>query len=477
MKSMHRLPSSLLAFAAVSSLAALGCTDDPPTPTEVRGQISSDLGNVLHETNAAFSGSTASLPGGAALAMVDQVLGTSTPASLRVHQLAAPFVGDGSNADPPADDLIDADASVSYLNDQLFTDANHLGNGIYQVPASLVCSQTTVDSSGNPVKTIDQACADRFARADLRIRVARDGGALIIALQVDADHDEPLRFTLTHTSLAVTVDLDGMQHAITALATLFNEDLPNVALAGQVTAKLEILGAAKLRASITIDRDLSIQGAKTGASLDGPDALVLRSAKAAAFSVTLDGNAKSGSFAVDLGETILKLPAFTNNQRFELDLPGATANATFTADQPLTLKQVGLGNRTTTVSLGGARAETIDLNPHDGRAFDAAVSRDPATGKETITVAPKLDLELSVDHTVLGDTPPVYDVTQVLLDGSVRTSDASNQIEVVTGSLGIATSPVGHGFTASAGQCVTSSSATDPTTGRSFTQYTVGACH
>ena len=166
---MHRLPTSLLAFAAVLSLAALGCTDDPPTPTEVRSQISSDLGNVLHETNAAFSGSTASLPGGAALAMVDQMLGTSTPASLRARQLIAPFVAGGSNADPPGNDLIDADASVSYLNDQLFTDANHLGNGIYQVPPSLVCSRTTVDPSGNPVKTIDQACADRLAKADLRI--------------------------------------------------------------------------------------------------------------------------------------------------------------------------------------------------------------------------------------------------------------------------------------------------------------------
>lgn len=473
---MHRLPASLLAFAAVSSLAALGCTDAPPTPTEVRGQISSDLGNVLHETNAAFSGSTASLPGGAALAMVDQVLGASTPASLRVRQLAAPLVAGGSNADPSGNDLIDADASVSYLDDQLFTDANHLGNGIYQVPPSLVCSRTAVDSSGNPVTTIDPACADRLAKADLRIRVARDGGALIVAIQVDADHDEPLRFTLTHTSLAVTADLDGMQRAIAALATLFNEDLPDVALAGQVTAELEILGAAKLRASIAIDRDLSIQAARTGASLDGPDALVLTSAKAEPFSVTLDGNARSGSFAVGLGETTVKLPAFTNNKRFELDLPGATANATFTAGQPLSLTQVGLGSRTTTVSLDGVRAETIDLNPHDGRAFGATVSRDPATGEQTITVAPKLDLELGVDHNVLGDTPPVYDVTQVLLDGSVRTGDASNQTEVVTGSFGIATSPVGHGFTASAGQCVTSSSAIDPATSRSYTQYTVGAC-
>ena len=473
---MRRLHTSLLAFATLSSLAVLGCTDDPPTPTEVRSQISSDLGNVLHETNAAFSGSTDSLPGSAALAMVDQVLGTSTTTSLRVREMAASFVAGGSNADPASNDLIDADAQISYLNDQLFTDANHVAPGIYQVPASLVCSKTTIDASGNVVKTIDPQCAEQLAKADLRIRVARDGDALIFAIQVDANHDEPLIFTLTRHSLAITVDLDGMQRAIVALAAVFGEDLPNIDLAGRVTAKLEVLGAAKVRASTTIDRDLSIKAAKTGASLDGPDALVLTSAKAEAFSVTLDGNARSGAFAVGLGATIVKLPEYTNSKRLELDLPGATLNAAFTPGQALSLSHIGLGNRTTTISINGARAETIDLNPDNGRAFNATVSRD-TTGNETIAVTPKLDLQLSIDHAVLGDTPPVYDVTRVLVDGSLRGSDASNQVEVVTGSFGITTNPAGHGFTANAGQCVTSSSAIDPATGRSYTQYAVGTCH
>jgi hypothetical protein len=77
---------------------------------------------------------------------------------------------------------------------------------------------------------------------------------------------------------------------------------------------------------------------------------------------------------------------------------------------------------------------------------------------------------------VLGDTPPVYDVMRVLLDGSLRGSDASTQVEVATGSFSLATSPAGHGFTASAGQCVTSTDVIDTATGRSYTQYTVGAC-
>lgn len=471
-----RPTTSLLAALAFSSLAVTGCTDDPPTPTEVRSQISGDLGNVLHETNAAFAGGTASLPGTAALAMVDRVLGTSSSASLRVHQIAAPFLAGDPAVDPPASDLVDADAQISYLNDQLFTDANHVGSGVYQVPASLVCSVTSVDASGHEVKTIDPACADKLAKADLRIRVARDNGALIFAIQVDADHDEPLRFTLTHTSLAVTVDLDGAQRAIAALAAVFGQDVPNEELAGQATAKLEVLGTSKVRAALTIDRDLSIKLAKTGATLEGTDALVLTSARAEVYSITLDGNAKSGTFALGLAATALKIPAFTNNQRLEIDLPGATASATFTAGQPLALTHVGLGSRTTTLSINGARGESIDLNPQDGRAFNATITADAAAGKDSITVTPKLDLQLSIDHGVLGDTPPVYDVTRVLLDGSVRTSSAGGQVEVLTGTFGITTSPASHGFTANAGQCVTRTSATDPATGKSYTQYTVGAC-
>src|SRR5206468_8802494 len=142
------------------------------------------------------------------------------------------------------------------------------GDGIYEVPASLVCATTTVDSKGNSIETIDGDCAERLARAELRVRTAKDGDALVFAIQVDADHDEPLIFTLTHTSIAISVDLDDAQHAFVALASVFGEDTPNARLSGQVTAKLEILGTAKLRASLAIDRALSIAFAKTGASLD-----------------------------------------------------------------------------------------------------------------------------------------------------------------------------------------------------------------
>jgi hypothetical protein len=474
---------SLLALSIVSSLAALGCTEDPPTPTELRGQISSDLGTVLREADAAITGGTDALPGSAALAMVDRVLGTDTQLGQQLRALTAPLVAQGAGV-LPADyanhpnhaNAIDADAQVAYLNDKLFNDANHVGDGIYQVPASLVCERTTFDANGTATQTIDAMCAQQLAKAELRIRTAREDGALVFAIQLDADHDEPLRLTLTHSSIALTADLDGTQRAFVALAGVFGQDVPNAALAGQVTGKLEILGTAKLKASVAIDRALSIKLAKAGADLGGADAFVLASAKAEAFSVTLDGAGKTASLAVGLGETAVKLPAIDPGKRFELDLPGVTATASFTAGQPLQLTHLGLGKRTTTISINGVPAQTIDLNAQDGRAFDATVSHDAATATDTLAITPKLDLQMTVNHAVLGDDQPVYDVTRVQLAGSLRGSDTTNQIAVSTGSFSITTNPAGHGFTASAGQCVADTSALDPTTGASFTQWTVGAC-
>jgi hypothetical protein len=475
---MNKPSTWLLALSFFPSLAILGCHEDPPTPTEVRSTLSGDLGNVLRESNDAFTGSTDGLPGQAALSIVDRVLGTNTQASLPLRAIATQLVARGAGV-LPADSgpVIDADAQVAYLNDKLFNDANHVGDGIYQVPASLVCTKTTIDASGTPTETLDAMCAEEFAKVELRIRTAKDGDALVFAIQLDADHDEPLSLRLTHTSIALTVDLDDTQHAFVALATLFGEDLPNAVLSGQVTGKLEVLGTAKAKLSITIDRALSIKFAPAGVDLAGGDAFGFSSAKAEVISVVLDGAARAGSLAIGLGETAVKIPNVEPGKRFELDLPGVTLAGSFTAGQPLQLTHVGLGSRTTTVSINGAAAQTIDLNPENGRAFDMTVSHDPATGADTLTVTPVLDLQRTVDHAVLGDPTPVYDTTRVLLDGSLRGSDTSDQVEVLTGSFSITTNPANHGFTATAGQCVTSSDAIDPGTGASFTQWTVGVCH
>jgi hypothetical protein len=450
-------------------LTLLACSDSPPTPAEVRSAISSDLGHVLGQSGAALAGAPDALPSTAAVAMVQRLLGS--PALAPVQAMTAHLV-ERAGAGPAL--AIDADAQTRYLNDQLFTDANHLGDGVFQVPASVVCTRTTTDASGTTSQTVDAACVEQVTRADLRIRTTREDGALVFALQVDAAHDEPVRLALGHASIAVTVNLDDAQRAFTALAALVGKDLPNVALSGEVTVKLEALGAAAAKVSLSIDRPLSIQAAAAGVDLAGPDAFSLTSAAAEVVAFTLDAAAKTGALDVGLGRTAISVPGSAAARRVGVLLPGFTASASFAANQPLQLTHVSFGNGTTSISLDGVQAVGLDVS--GGRPLDLTLSHDAAAGTSTLAVSPALDVRLAIDHAVLGDTAPVYDVTELQLDGSVRGRDASPALEVVTGELAIKTNPERYGFTAPAGQCVTSSAASDPITGAPFTQWAVAAC-
>ncbi|HEY5937235.1 MAG TPA: hypothetical protein VIU61_21445 [Kofleriaceae bacterium] len=453
-------------------LAACG-GDDPPTPTDVRAKISTDLAYVLREANAA-SAATESLPGADALGMLERVLGEDTEISARVRTaIVAYTVKRELSALRAPEDRIDGDAEAAQLNDELFSDANHRGDGIYNIPPEMVCMETTIADDGTETEALDPECAARLEQAELRIRVSTNGDTMTFTLQVGAQHDEPLSVALSKRSIALTVDLDDAWRAAATLATVFGEsdELPNAELSGQITGKLEIIGAAHAKASLTFDRALSIKFAEAGQDLDGPTAFRLASAKANVFALTMDGNDKSGELAFALGETRIH-----DEDDTETDLAGATMTATATAGQPLVLSNVGLGNRTTTVAMRGVVARTIDVNPLDGRTFGATISHDDATGFDTLTVTPKLDLRTTVDHSLLGEGEPVYDVTQLFLDGQLRGSAEGDRIEVLTGTFSLVTDPSEHGFAATAGQCVTGAEALDAATGAYYTKWTAGTC-
>lgn len=374
---------ALVALTVPLTLAA-GCGNDPPAPSEVRARIADDLGHVLREGTAAGRAGDEALHADAAFGLFERFAAPATavyakrggtlPRPLRglpLHRVGEPT---GETTDP-----FDTDRIVEELTTEVFTDANHIGDGIYAIPASLAC--TTEDH------VVDAECAAEFAKLELRVRTETDDDRLILGVQVGANHDEPLRFTLSHTTLAVTIDLDETGRAVTALAPVFGE-APNARLSSATT-------------------------------------------------VHVPGDAEAAEPALDL------------------DLGGASMVAMLATNQPMQITHVGLGERTTTLSVGGQRAVTIDLNPNDGRAFGATIAHDPATGLDTIGVSPKLDLHIAIDHAVLGDEPPAFDITRVLLEGSLRTGGADERIEVTSGTFAITTNPAEFGFTAVAGQCVT----------------------
>jgi len=466
---MHHL--GLLSLITLGLVACSG--DDPPTPTEVRSRISTDVGYILREADAASAAGEA-LPGSDALGMLERVLGQDTELATRVKTAVAAYRVRGELAQlrgEAVEDVFDPDEQTAYLNDSMFSDANQVGDGIYQVPPDVACAESTVNDDGTTTEAIDPECSEQLAEVQLRIRVSTSGDAMVFALQIGEAHDEPLIVTLTKRSIALTIDLDDAWRAAVALAPLFGEDLPNAELSGQLTGKLEILGPAHAKGSLTFDRALSIKLAEAGQDLDGPTAFRFASAKANVVAVTLDGNDLSGELALALGETLIH-----DEDATEHDLAGMTANAAFGTGRALELTNVGLGNRTTTVSVAGTRARTIDLNPLDGRVFAATITHDAATGLDTMSVSPRLDVRTTVDHALLGEPAMVYDTTQLFVDGQIRGSASGDRIEVLAGTFSLVTNPSSYGFAAGAGQCITGADTSDPTTGAAYMRWTVGAC-
>jgi hypothetical protein len=275
---------------------------------------------------------------------------------------------------------------------------------------------------------------------------------------------------LRHDDLAVTVDLDDATDAMIALAQAFGEQAPNADLSGQVTASLKIHGQAHAGASISFDRAISIKFADQGVGLDSDGAVRFASAAGEIIAIDLDGNAPKADLDLGLGLTTLHIPSDEFDPSTDVVLGGATVNASFQG-HTLTLENISLGNQTTTVTSGGVQELAIDLNANDGRKLNATIAADPATGSETVSVSPRLDLQ-----TFTNDAPEPYNVTRVQLDGSLRGTDGSDTLEVVTGSFAITTNPSQYGFSAVAGQCVTATEIYDEVTYTSWTQYSVGAC-
>ncbi len=464
---MLKLLSSSLLAAGLLSLAA--CNDPPPTPTAVRAAIATDVAYIVAQTNAASTG--ASLPSTAALSLLggfgssstSRIPGLATFAALLPKHAAlttkSRLVADTGQVDPQS--------IIDYLNNNLFTDASSLGNGIFTVPASLVCTETSVDSSGTSTTSLDPQCVSKFTAADVRIRVEENDETLTFALQLDPAHDEPISVTLSHDAVGLAVDLDNADHAMIALASIFAETPPNVRLAGAVSANLTILGAAHAKASFGIDRDVAIAVADQGQDLDGAQATKLTSAQATIIALELDGTAHAGSADLALGATTAQIP--TDTDPMALDLPGATAHAAF-GSGPLTITGIGLGDRTTTLTKDGQRAIAIDLNPADNRSLDATVAADG-----TLSVTPVLDLHETVDRALLGDddaTP--FDITQVLLTGSLAPN--GDGVKVVSGSFSVVTNPASFGIVATAGQCVADTEVSDATSGDFYNQWMTATC-
>lgn len=424
----------------VSLTVLVGACASEADPAAVRERIDRTLPPLVDESTGAADGADATF---GAMSRGFDTLDLLAPGLL-------PGLGSDAGVRLPAMPAFGEDGQTGAdvareLNETLFTDASYEGGGVFVVPTTLLCP---ADDLG----VVDADCVAHATQAALRIRAELVGGdGLDLALVVGANRDEPITIALRPRSITATVDLGELADAARALAPAFGEPDLRFELAGVISARLEVLGTAHVAVAITIDQPVHV--AFGDGALTGDDAFRLDTAQAHPLvRIELDGVARQGSAQVGLGATEVHVPDDTGPAT-DVDLPGLAATATLIAGEPVRITGISLGDRTTTVSVGGEQAIGVDLNRDAGRRLDLTIAGDELDA--TFTVSPAFDLRVAVDHAILGDTPPRYDVTRVALDGAPAPAlRASTQLAVVAGQLTIETDPVGYGATIAAGACV-----------------------
>lgn len=434
-------------FLAAAGASLVACGDEAPAPATVRQGLSQNLAAVLPEVVAALeSEGSARVPLAEATDMFDMFDGqadlvatlTESPAA---RKLAA--VGD----------QLDNERTAGWLTRNVFSDANHQGDGVYRIPAAVFCSEGADPTTGDPTGAVNPDCAASMDKIAPKIKVRGDESELEFSLLLGPSSNEPLSLTLSKKAVALHLDLGETADAVAELTDLFGGQKPNLRAAGRVAVGLEVLGAEHVAFKGTIERAVDLAFADPGVSLDSAAALRLSSAAAPVYTLEIDGVAQTVTSALALGETRLHAPADDLDPETNLDLPGLSGALTVTPGQPVKITGLSLGKRTLTVDAGGRRAMTVDLNPDHGRSFDVTVTEN--AGAVSFAVSPRLDLRMEIDRAALGEEVRPYEVSRLLLDGTSPTlTFSSSSLQLSSGHLGISTTPAQYGLEANAGQCL-----------------------
>lgn len=443
-----KTPSLRVLFLATAG-AALAACDEAPAPSTVRQGLSASLAAMLPEVVGALqSDASARVPLDSAEQMLDMFDGeadvvTVLAASPVVRTLAA----------APS---LEHERMSGWLTRNVFSDANHKGDGVYALPAALFCSATTDPTTGDPAGEVNAACAEQFNKLALKIKVRGDESELEFSLLLGPSENEPFFLTLSKRSLKLAVDLGEGADAVAELADVFDGQAPNLRAAGRIATSVAVSGEQKVTFQFTIEKAVSLAYAEDPTvSLDSAAATRFSSAAAPVYTFSIDGKAQTVTGALALGETKMHTPAddLNGEPMMDLDLPGVTGSITVAPGEPVKITGIGLGGRTLTVDANGTRAMSLDLNPQHNRRFDVTVSE--AAGKVTFAVSPALDLRAQIDRAALGEEVRTYEVTQVLLDGQNPALTLSAEaLQVSSGSFKVVTNPDTYGVEATAGQCL-----------------------
>lgn len=368
----------------------------------------------------------------------------------------------------PAELEIDFDAELEAQTDEMtqwlethvFTDANvesEDGTSVtYLLDGATVCA---AEGAADP------DCVANVDQLELRLVVESPAaGDVDVDVLIGPDQHNPLSLQVHSDMLAVEIDFAGIKGAIEHIDSIqeIDADLP-ATFEGRIRGELLVEGPEKVKAALSVLSAVNVADGDISISLGE---------SSPAFSVAIDGTAKTLTAVNDLGRFIVEAPMTTYSYDSEtqvetetshdvkIDLAGLTATTVLDAAAELiTVTGAGLGNGTSTVHYDGAEVLAIDLN--DGGTFDATIAS-AADDTLSVEVAPKFDLSVALKFAAVADAMDdveewmLDDVLSVVLDGAAapKLEIKDGQLKVVEGQLSLSLQNEGSSHTITAGQCL-----------------------
>ena len=343
-------------------------------------------------------------------------------------------------------------ALVRWLN-EILTDANHEGGGIFRIRGAQVCPDA--ENSDLP----DPECVENVDAAELRIRVSHaSGGGLNFALQVGPERDEPLFIQLRVGFIDVEVDLAAAKRALLHLAAVVGEDLDLPAvMRGRVAARLTRHGPRHVEIGAAVRGAVEISGTMEG----GPYAFTA-AARDPLLTVELNAPASRFTGLLDVGPVSLRAPWSAVDSEslasgeMAFDLRGVTGELILDA-AGLAITHAGLGGAPLTLKLGGATLLSVAV-----ANFDLGIAAGQA--RPIIDLDPKLDVDVVVALQPLaaaGDEVDAWALDErFTIDVGPSVQPLAGAVKAVSGTIDVAATKAGVSVHVAQGQCLLGSTVT-----------------
>jgi hypothetical protein len=311
---------------------------------------------------------------------------------------------------------VDIGAEIEALAELIFTEENHEGDGIYRIRGATFCEIDGV---------VDAECAAQIDDLELRVRATMAGDGMDVGFRIGPDQDEPFVLELRSNSLAFVVDLADLKDVAEFLNTDGSGELPRV-MEGVVAFSLLVPSETEAEVRVSVREAIRFE---TDSSGTGPAMKLETEARDPLFSLAASEQALK--LALDVGRTRITGPwsAIQSDGldvgELDIDWQGLSYTIDLAAGaDALAVRNIGLGDGTSTIKLDGATVLSVDLNKDSGRRFDIDLSLDDA-GLPLLAVSPGIDLDVSYDLQALADGGVAVDAP--VLAGSYSISVGGEQ--------------------------------------------------